>query len=69
MTGEPKHTALELGIYSLYCRRQRDDLIETYKLLKGYYDIDWFKLFTLSSISHTRGHQVTTKNLNHSHQT
>ena len=31
----------ELGIYFLYCRRQHGDLIETYKLLNGYYDIHW----------------------------
>ena len=30
----------ELGIYSLYCWRQRGDLIETFKILNGYNDID-----------------------------
>ena len=47
-----------LGIYSLYCKRQRGDLIETYKLLNGYYDVDWTKFFTLSPIRNTRGHHM-----------
>jgi len=34
---------------SLYCRRRRGDLIETYKLLKGYYDVDWSKIFQTRS--------------------
>ena len=46
----------ELRIYSLYCRRQQEDLIETYKLLKGYYDLDWTGFFTLSPVRNTRGH-------------
>ena len=48
----------ELRIYSLYCRRQRGDLIETYKLLKGYYNLDWTGFFTLSPIQNTRGHHM-----------
>ena len=48
----------KLGIYSLYCQRQCGDLIETYKLLKSYYDIDWLNLFTLNPISHTRDHHL-----------
>jgi len=32
-----------LGLYSLYCHRERGNLIETYKILKGYYmyNIEW----------------------------
>jgi len=49
----------ELGIHSLYCRRQPGDLIETFKILNGYYDIDWSNLFTLNHTSHgTRGHHL-----------
>ena len=47
-----------LGIYSLYRRRQRGDMIETYKLLRGFYDIDWSNLFTFNPASHTRGHHL-----------
>ena len=48
----------KLDIYSLYCRRKRGDLIETYKLLKGYYNVDWSKYFTLSPVHQTRGHHL-----------
>ena len=48
----------ELRIYSLYYRRKRGDLIETYKLLNGYYNIDWSNFFTLSTAHHTRGHYL-----------
>ena len=52
----PYTTKLQkLGLYSLYCRRVRGDLIETYKILRGYYDIEWSQLFTLN-LSNTRGH-------------
>jgi len=45
----PYTTRLQkLGLYSLYCRRVRGDLIETYKILEGYYDIEWSQLFTLN---------------------
>ena len=40
LANQPYESRLkELGIYSLYRRRQRGDLIETDKLLKGYYDM------------------------------
>ena len=48
----------KFGLYSLYCRRQRGDLIEVYKLLHGYYDVNWSRFFTLSSVYHTRGHHL-----------
>ena len=50
----PYETRLrKLGIYSLYCRQQRGDLIETYKLLNGYYNVDWTKFFSLNPVSST----------------
>ena len=48
----------KIDIYSLYYRRRRGDLIETYKLLKGYYNVDWSNFFTLSPMHQTRGHQL-----------
>ena len=48
--------ASSIGLYSLYCRRQRGDLIETYKILNGYYDINPTSFFTLSNTDTTRGH-------------
>jgi len=47
-----------LGIYFLFCWRQHGDLIETYKLLNGYYGVDWTKFFTLSPVQNTRGHHI-----------
>ena len=45
-----------LNIYSLYCRRQRGDLIETYKLLHNYYNITPNTLFTIFPEERNRGH-------------
>ena len=45
-----------LNIYSLYCRRQRGDLIETFKILKQYLHINSTHFFTLSPTNFTRGH-------------
>ena len=45
-----------LNMYSLYCRRQRGDLIETFKILKQYLDVNPINFFTLSPIHFTRGH-------------
>ena len=46
------------NIYSLYCRRQRGHLIETYKLLHNYYNITPNTLFTFSHEERTRGHSM-----------
>ena len=48
-----------LDLYSLYCRRQRGDMIETYKILKvkRYYDLDPSTFFTLNTAT-TRGHSL-----------
>lgn len=48
----------KLRLYSPYCRRQRGDVIEVYKLLHGYYDVDWSRYFTLSCVHSTRGHHM-----------
>ena len=45
-----------LNMYSLYCRHERGDLIETFEILKQHLLIDSTKLFTLSPITFTRGH-------------
>ena len=44
-----------LGIYTLFCRRQQGDLIELFKILNGYYDINPSQFFTPSNITSTRG--------------
>ena len=43
-----------LGLHSLFCRRQRGDLIETYKIINKVNDVQVG--FTLSNSSRTRGH-------------
>ena len=48
----------DIRIHSLYCRWQRGDFIETYKLLKSYYNLDWTGFFTLSPVQNTRGHHM-----------
>ena len=46
-----------LDLYSLFCRRQRGDLIEVFKILNNYYDIEPSTFFTINNSSITRGHQ------------
>ena len=48
----------QLNIHSLYCRRQRSDLIEVYKILNGHYPIDSHSIFTMAPGSITRGHSM-----------
>ena len=43
------------GLYSLECRRQRGDLIETFKILNGLEEIQSENFFTLSHNTSTRG--------------
>ena len=45
-----------LDLYSLYCRRQRADLITIYKLLHNKIQIDSSYFFTLNTFTTTRGH-------------
>ena len=46
----------KLGIYSLAARRLRGDLIETFKLLHGYTNINYEIFFKLNNTTETRGH-------------
>ena len=46
-----------LDLYSLYCRRQRADLITIYKLLHNKIQIDSSYFFTLNTFTTTRGHE------------
>jgi len=43
---------------TLEFRRIRCDLIQTFKIIKGYDLVDFAKLFTLSNDTHTRGHSL-----------
>jgi len=58
LTNPPYETRLE-NLEFILCtvvvvrRRQRGDMIETYKLLRGFYDIDWSNLFAFNPVSHT----------------
>jgi len=45
-----------LNLYSLYCRRQRGDLIEVYKILNDLYYVNQHDFFTVDNSSTTRGH-------------
>ena len=44
-----------LHLHSLYCRRQRSDLIEVYKIINNLYQLNPDKIFTKLSGSSTRG--------------
>jgi len=48
----------KLQLYSFYCRRQRGDLIEAFKILNSYYHIDSNDIFTLQHDTNTRGHEI-----------
>jgi len=50
-----------LNLYSLENRRERGDLIETFKILKGLENVDKERLFTLSENAHLRGHELKLK--------
>ena len=45
-----------VNLESLKARRDKQDLVETYKYLHGYYKTDSTKLFTRCLTSRTRGH-------------
>src|SRR5580692_1146222 len=48
----------DLGIWSLEERRNRADLIEVYKILKGFTSIDPSRLFEVNTDTRTRGHTL-----------
>jgi len=45
-----------LHLFTLFRRRERGDLIETFKILKGYYDINPTTFFMPTTATNTRGH-------------
>ena len=47
-----------LGLTTLETRRLRGDLIEVFKIMKGFEDISWNKLFRMSSSKQLRGHSL-----------
>ena len=56
---QPYETRLaKLNLHSLYCRRQRGDQIEVYKILNGHYLINPQDAFAISSKTITRGHTM-----------
>ena len=40
----------KLNLYSLFCRRQRGDMIETYKILNRYYNLNPSTFSTLNTV-------------------
>ena len=48
----------KLGLWSLEERRNRADLIETFKILKGFTATDPLTLFEYSTVKRTRGHSL-----------
>ena len=47
---------VSLQLQSLYCRRQRGDLIEAFKILNDFTNVQMGTAFTLNTIQFTRGH-------------
>ena len=56
--GDAAASKKEILIYqlTLYCRRQRGDLIETFEILNDFADVQMGAAFTLKSTQLTRGH-------------
>lgn len=49
------------GLSTLDERRTRGDLIEVFKLMKGFSKVDYSKFFTLAANKNTRGHDLKLK--------
>ena len=47
-----------LDMYSLFCQCQHGELIEVFKILNGYYNIDRCYIFFTPSVTSTRGHRM-----------
>ena len=47
-----------LGLTTLETRRLRGDLIEAFKIMKGFEDVSWNKFFKMSSSKQLRGHSL-----------
>ena len=47
---------VSLQLQSLYCRRQRGDLIEAFKILNDFTNVQMGAAFTLNTTQFTRGH-------------
>ena len=47
-----------LGIYTLFCCHQRGDLIEVFKILNSYYNINPTQFFIPSDVISSRGHSM-----------
>ena len=45
------------GLITLEKRRERGDLIQVFKLIKGFDDVDYKEFFTLAADTKTRGHK------------
>ena len=45
-----------IASYTLYCRRQRGDLIEAFKILNDFKNVQMGTAFTLNTTQFTRGH-------------
>ena len=64
LRGKPYEQRLrDLGIHSLETRRLRGNLIETFKILNGFENLNYEKLFTydLNNLTRSNGHKLCHK--------
>ena len=55
---EYKDRLVRLGLVTLEARRARNDLVNTFKILKGFAEVNVNDFFVLSHNRHTRGHDM-----------